>query len=232
MRHFTSSMAVMACALLVSAAAAEAQQAGTAARQQRQQADQGGRDERPSGFMLGIHSLGVTGIEINYKNDGHPFNTKAGAGAELTLGYGFTKTLAAFSSLAVARQKTVPTEWPDGNWGLAQLDLGLRANLPLGSASTIPYAKASLGARALAARALFDDGRTLDASVSGRFVSLGGGIEHAVSRSLSLDVGADLSLGKLGEFKAGDEQWTEEVDPTKTFRFRLGINWRPRAPKT
>ena len=73
----------------------------------------------------------------------------------------------AFAAVGVAKQKTVPTEWPDGSWGFAHLELGMRANLPLGGASTIPYLSASVGARALAASATFDQGQTKDAAISG-----------------------------------------------------------------
>ena len=57
-------------------------------------------------------------------------------------------------------------------------------------------------------------------------MSVGGGIEHSISRTVALDGGVDLAFGKLGHFKVGEDTWTENVDPTN-FRVRAGITRRP-----
>jgi hypothetical protein len=48
------------------------------------------KDSRPSGFMLGVHSVGIPGLAIG-GGDGQngAFNTSFGAGAGVTLGWGF-----------------------------------------------------------------------------------------------------------------------------------------------
>jgi opacity protein-like surface antigen len=189
-------------------------------------------NDRPTGFMLGIHSVGVTGLEIGGGDSQNgAFNTTFGAGAGLTLGWAFNRTFSLYSSIDVAKQKTAPSDTPDGSWGLVHMAIGGRANLPLGG-STMPYITAGLGGRALAAKATFEEGPTVNASISGKFLSVGGGIERPLSRSVALDGGVDVAFGRFSHFKAGDDEWDENVNLTKSIRMRLGITWRPGARRT
>lgn len=188
----------------------------------------GNRDSRPSGFMLNVHSVGVPGLTIGGgEGQNGAFNTSFGAGAGATLGWGFNSIFSAFTTLDLAKQNTAPSDTPQGNWGLAHMELGARANVPLGTATTIPYVTASYGGRALAAQATFEDGDKTDVSLSGNYFGLGAGIEHAFSRTMALDAGVDVGFGKFSHVKVDGDETTEEVDPTRSIRMRLGVTWRP-----
>ena len=190
------------------------------------------RDDRPPGFMLGVHSVGVPGLEIGGgEGQNGAFNTSFGAGAGVTLGWAFNRTFSAFTSFDVAKQKTAPTDTPEGSWGLVHLELGGRANLPLGGATT-PYVTASYGARALGARATFDDGEAIDVSISGKYFGVGAGIEHPISRSMSIDGGVDVGFGKFSHLKVGEDESDEQVNSTRSIRMRLGVTWRPGGRRT
>jgi len=191
------------------------------------------KEVRPSGLMLGVHSVGIPGLGISGgEAQDDAINTAFGAGAGVTLGWGFNSTFAAFTRLDMVKQKTAGSNMPDGSWGLVHLELGARANLPLGSAATIPYVTASFGRRALASTVMFEDGGTTDLSLSGHSFGFGAGIEHAFSRSMAIDGGVDVGFGKFSHMKIGGDEADGDVNPTKAIRLRLGVTWRPGAHRT
>jgi len=193
------------------------------------------RDNRPSGFMLNVHSVGVPGLEIGGAEDqgqNGAFNTSFGAGAGVTLGWGFNSIFSAFTSVDLAKQNTAPTDTPQGSWGLAHLELGARANVPFGTMATVPYVTASYGGRALATQATFEDGEKADVSLSGHYFGLGAGIEHAFSRTMAVDAGVDLGFGKFSHVKVDGDETTDSVNPTRSIRMRLGVTWRPGGGRT
>jgi hypothetical protein len=55
----------------------------------------------------------------------------------------------------------------------------------------------------------------------------GGGLTYALSRSLALDGGVMLSLGKFGDYEDPFQKGDLSVDNTLTTRIRFGLNWRP-----
>jgi hypothetical protein len=190
------------------------------------------KSTRPSGFMLGVHSVAIPGLAIGGGADQNgEFNTTFGAGGGATVGYGLNGVLTLFTTIDLAKQNTGPNDTPAGSWGLVHLELGARANLPLGRATT-PYVTAGYGARALAAKATFEEGETTDASIGGKYFSVGGGIERPIGRTLSLDGNVDVAFGKFSHFKAGSDEWDQSVNPTRSIRMRLGITWRPGARRT
>jgi len=190
-------------------------------------------DDRPTGFMLGVHSVGVPGLAIGGADGQNgAFNTTFGAGAGVTAGWAFNHTFSSFATLDLVKQSTAPSDTPEGTWGLVHFEMGARANLPLGSATT-PYVTASYGARALGARATFDDGDATDVSISGKYFGLGAGIERPITRSMSLDGGVDVGFGKFSHLKIGDEEESVSgMNQTRSIRMRLGVTWRPAARRT
>src|SRR4029077_16727073 len=145
-------------------------------------------------------------------------NTAFGAGAGVTLGWGFNSTFAAFTRLDMVKQKTAGSNMPEGSWGLVHLEVGARATVPLGSAATIPYVTASFGGRALASTGTLENGETTDVSLSGHYFGFGAGIEHALSRSMAIDGGVDLGFGKFSHMKIGGEEGGREDNPTQAIR--------------
>ena len=181
-----------------------------------------------SGVTFGVYSLGAAGVSVSGPDIDGTFTTKFGEGAGLMAGYGFNRTFSAYASLDLAKQATGPHSHPDGTFGLAHLEIGARANLPLGGASTIPYVSASIGHRALAARvynANVDE--SVDFSMSGQIYVVGGGIQHAISPHVALDGGVELATGSFGHFSDNTGQYDMRLNNSTSLRMRVGVNWRP-----
>jgi len=188
--------------------------------------------DRMRGFMLGVHSIGAPGLKITGGEVSGEFTTTFGAGAGITVGYGITRRFSGFASLDVAKQNTGPDVEPAGSWGLSHFEVGGRANFPLGASSTVPYISASVGRRAMAARATNDDGEQFDTAITGPMIGLGAGVEHFFSRSMALDAGVGVGYGKFNHFKAGEEEYDPKANAPTSVRLRLGVNWRPGSPRS
>ena len=232
MRHTMIHAATLAVAAFAIAAPCRAQRSTGRVAPSTDNIKGAASDERPSGFMLGVRTVGALGLKMDMEESPSTYDTKFGTGAGVMVGYGVNATFSAFASLDLAKQNTAPNEAVQGSWGLADFALGARANLPFGGARTVPYALASFGKRALAARATDEDGQTSDATISGTAITVGGGIEHAISRTMWLDGGVDVGYGKLDHLKEDADQWTQKVSATKSLRLRLGITWRPGARRS
>jgi Outer membrane protein beta-barrel domain len=224
----------MVLAMLALATAAEAQRTSTSARKPATKpANQiTTPDGRRTGFVLGVYTMGAPGLTVSGADieDG-PFKTDFGPGAGVMAGYGFNRTFAGYASVDVAKQSANDADL-GGSFGLRHIELGARANLPLGTAATIPYVTGSYGGRSLAATATFDDGEATDVSLSGKYFGLGAGIEHAFSRTMAVDAGFDVGFGKFSHVKVGDDETNESVNPTRSIRMRLGVTWREGGGRT
>jgi opacity protein-like surface antigen len=187
-------------------------------------------DGRTRGFVLGVHSIAAPGISITGDDIDGEFRTNFGMGAGVTLGYGFSRTLTAFASLDVAKQKFANTDYENATFGLGHLEAGLRANVPLGTPTTLPYLSASIGRRAVGAH-VYDTvlEEEYDMSVTGMSYGIGAGVERFFSPSMSLDLGVSANFGKFNKFESDNEKATAEVNGSRTIRMRVGVNWRPGA---
>lgn len=183
--------------------------------------------DRMRGFMLGVHSIAAPGLTLGGGEVDGEFITKFGAGAGVTVGYGITRVFSGFASLDVAKQNTAADVEPAGSWGLSHFEVGARANIPLGTSSTVPYLTASVGRRAMAARTTNEDGEQFDSAITGPMIGLGGGIEHFFSQSMALDAGIGVGYGKFNNVKFGEEEYDPKANATTSIRLRLGVNWRP-----
>lgn len=232
MTHTTIRVALIGLATLALAAPCEAQRSTKQAAAPVRDGKQTTADHRPTGFMLGVRSIAAPGLSMPMENGDSNYNLKLGVGAGAIIGYGINETFSVFTSLDLAKQKTGENEAVQGSWGFVDMEIGARANLPLGGPLTVPYVNASVGRRALAARATDEDGSSFDASISGTAMSVGAGLEHAFSRTMSLDAGVDVGFGKLDRLKADDEQFTQNVSGTRSIRMHIGVTWRPGARGT
>ena len=184
-------------------------------------------DHGRTGFNVGVHTIAATGITISGDMEG-TLKTNFGPGAGLSVGYGFNRTFSGFASVDVAKQGTSGSDY-EGSFGLTHFELGMRANLPYGSTDNVPYVSASVGSRALSARVVDAfDGEEYDLSLSGMMFGLGGGVQHAISPTLSLDGGADIGFGRFGKYDADGERGSMDVNGSTSIRFRFGLTWRPR----
>jgi hypothetical protein len=230
MTYTTLRVATIALATLTTAVHAQTPRASSAALK----ADNTSltASDRTQGFMLGVHSVGATGVKLAGGEVDGEFSTTFGAGAGATVGYGITRLFGVFATLDLAKQNTAPHAVPAGSWGLAHFEVGARANLPLGSVSTVPYVTGSVGKRALSARATSDEGDQFDATLSGRMFAVGGGIEHFFSPSMALDAGVGLGFGTFDHFDIAGEKYDSRANSTTSLRMRLGVTWRPGARRS
>ena len=228
--HMTSRAAMVTFAVLALSATTEAQQSPSPTRSAvvAAPARRAARDGRTTGLFLGVHTIAAPGITLTAAEVDGTFETKLGPGIGVTAGYGFNRTFSAFATFDLAKQRTGADVEPAGTFGLAHFEVGARANLPLGSPTTVPYLSASFGRRALGARVTVEEiDETFDLSFSGKMLGLGGGIQRVLSPTLALDGGVDLGFGKLDHVEAAGQKATYGADGSTSIRFRIGLTWRP-----
>ena len=228
----------MVLAMLSLATAAEAQRTNTGARKPATKAVTkpatmiATPDGRRTGFVLGVYTMGAPGLSVSGDDiDDGPFRTGFGPGAGVMVGYGFNRTFSGYASVDVAKQSANDADLA-GNFGLRHIELGGRANLPYGSATTVPYLTASYGRRSLGARVTDDfEGTEYDMRLSGGMFGVGGGIEHVISPTLAVDGGLALAFGRFGHGDVDGESISLAVNGTTSMRLRIGMTWRP-APRS
>lgn len=182
--------------------------------------------DRTKGFVLGVHTIGATGLTLSGADMAGELTTRFGAGGGLMLGYGFSKSITGYASFDVAKQGPGNGEF-EGNLGLSHVEIGARAYLPLGMGATTPYLTGSFGRRALAARVADDLGREFDMSFSGSAFGIGGGFERAVSPTLAFDGGVEATFGRFNHAEIADEKGSMDLNGTTSIRLKAGMTWRP-----
>ena len=188
-------------------------------------------DGRRTGFVLGVYTMAAPGVTLTGNDVDGTFKTNFGPGAGVMVGYGFNRTFSGFASLDLAKQGMSGDI--GGNFGLRHIELGARANLPYGSATTVPYLTASYGQRALAARVTDDfAGTEYDMRLTGGMFGVGGGLEHVISPTLALDGGLAVAFGRFSHSDIDGESSSLAVNGTTSIRLRIGMTWRPSAHRT
>jgi len=187
-------------------------------------------DSRTRGFVLGVHSIAAPGVSITGDDIDGEFKTDMGMGAGVMLGYGFSRTLTAYASLDIAKQKFANSDYENSTFGLGHIEAGVRANVPLGTSSTLPYLSASIGRRSLGAHV--EDTvleRDYDMTISGMSYGVGAGVEHFFSPTMALELGVAANFGRFDKYDGDGEKATADVNGSRTIRMRVGVNWRPGA---
>jgi hypothetical protein len=184
-------------------------------------------DQRMKGFMFGAHSVAAQGVDISNPDIALKFTTGFGTGGGVTIGYGFNRYMTGFVSLDVAKQEATQPEFK-GDVGLVHGEVGLRANLAVGRASTVPYLTAAVGGRAIGAK-LLEEGvdEEYGMTISGGLFAFGAGIEQFFSRSTALDVGVSFGMGEFDKFKTQGTEVPLPTRPTRSIRARVGVTWHP-----
>ena len=189
-------------------------------------------DARMRGFSLGAYTVAAPGLTVTGNDFDGSIKTSLGPGIGLMLGYGFNRIWSAYTSLDVAKQGTSAGDY-DGSFGLVHFEVGARANLPYGSPTNRPYVSASFGRRAIGARVTDDEHpEPYDASFSGAMLGLGGGIQHVLSPSLTLDGGMELGFGRFNHYDWDGESGTADMNGNTTVRLKFGVMWRPAARRS
>jgi hypothetical protein len=186
-------------------------------------------DGRRTGLVLGVYTIAAPGVTLTGDDVDGTFQTNFGPGAGVMVGYGFNRTFSGFASVDLAKQGMSGDI--GGNFGLRHVELGARANLPYGSATTVPYLTASYGQRALGARVTDDfEGTEYDMRLTGGMFGVGGGLEHVLSPTLAVDGGLAVAFGRFNHSDIAGESSSLAVNGTTSIRLRIGMTWRP-APR-
>ena len=209
---------------------------GTAAQAQRPASRSGGTtrrsasrlavvDGRTPGFVLGAYTIAAPGVTVTGADVDDAFKTGLGPGAGIMAGYGFNRTFSLFASADLAKQGSAMSDVA-GSFGLAHLEIGARANLPLGDGINVPYITASLGHRGVGAKITQQD-ETSDLKLTGGMFGVGGGIQHELSSTVALDGGLELGFGRFAHLYDDGDQGPINVNGSTTIRLRFGVMWRP-----
>ena len=183
-------------------------------------------DGRRTGLVLGVYTIAAPGVTLTGDDVDGTFQTNFGPGAGVMVGYGFNRTFSGFASVDLAKQGMSGDI--GGNFGLRHIELGARANLPYGSATTVPYLTASYGQRALGARVTDDfEGTEYDMRLTGGMFGVGGGLEHVLSPTLAVDGGLAVAFGRFNHSDIAGESSSLAVNGTTSIRLRIGMTWRP-----
>ena len=92
---------------------------------------------------------------------------------------------------------------------------------------------AAVRRRAIGARVTDEEHTTpYDASFSGAMLGLGGGIQHVLSPSLTLDGGMELGFGRFSHYDWDGESGTADMNGNTTVRLKFGVMWRPAARRS
>ncbi len=181
-----------------------------AAAPQQEILSQGGRS-RARGFFLGgsYENNGVAVEDID--------ETDSGSGYGITIGYGFTSTLALYGQLNGA---SVGEE--GGDYTIRHFDLGLRLHFLAPAKVVVPFVQFGLSART----ARQDDGVDIVEFGSPGF-AFGGGINVHFIRALAFTTGITWSLGNVDNLKVNGTDVPVDSFRVTTRRFHVGIIWFP-----
>ena len=189
-------------------------------------------DDGRTGFNLGVYTLGAMGFSID--GDFAALKTSFGPGAGVSVGYGFNRTFSAYASIDVAKQNASGEDF-SGSFGLRHLQLGARANLPYGSEKNVPYVSLSYGRRTLGARVSEeweDEVIEADVKMSGNVFGIGGGIQHVMSPSLTIDGGAEIGFGRFSRAELDGISGPIDTNGSTGIRLKIGMTWRPAGRRT
>jgi hypothetical protein len=176
-------------------------------------------DPSPTGLMLNVHAFATPGFSIKGRDIAGAVETSMGPGLGAQIGYALTPRYMVFANIDIARLGASGDQ--TGHWGLGILELGARVNFPSANHRLMPYVAAAVGGRGLGAEV---EGTGGDVTFDGIALSGGGGLTYALSRSLALDGGVMLSLGKFGDYEDPFQEGDLSVDNTLTTRIRFGLN--------
>ena len=218
--------AAIALATLTFAATAYAQRSAT--RRPAASARKNTTTDRGKGLMLGANLIAAPGLTVSGEDLDGDVQTGFGPGAGLMIGYGFNDRYSAFASFDFSKVGYTGNGY-DGEWALSHFEIGARTNLPYGSETNRPYLSGFVGRRSLSADRVYFPGedRYYYMRLTGMMLGVGGGLQRAMSPSLTLDGGAELAYGRFGHFDADGESGSLNVKGTTNIRLRFGLTWRP-----
>jgi hypothetical protein len=168
------------------------------------------------GFFVAPHLLGAS-----LKAEDEPI--ESGGGGGLSLGYGFSRNVAAFFTADVANIDINDPEI-EGTYTLANVDLGLRFNLTDQTYKGVPYLEAAFTGRAAQTTV-----EGIDIQISGPAFTGGVGLNYYFQQKLAFDVALSYTYGKFDRLEVDGDETSFDSFNAAGARFRLGITWFPFA---
>lgn len=163
-----------------------------------------------SGLHLGVF-VNETVVRGDYEGwDGWDH----GLGVGLHVGYQYTPEASVFARVNLAKGQEAD---------LTQADLGLRLSFGRTDSALRPFAQGALGVRTA-------DIGSIDQDIRGLALTVGGGVEYFVSRTVAIEGGLSLSGGLFTHGRSGDGGWDPVEGNTITAfgsRLDIGISWHP-----
>jgi hypothetical protein len=169
-----------------------------------------------AGFNLGAF-VNAAGIQVEDSD------AENGVGLGLHLGYGFSQNVSIFARVNVT---SIGSDELADNYNLAHVDLGARYSFGQPSATLRPYLAGALSGHAVS----FDLGSSGTLDARGPGLTASGGLEYFLSRTVALEAGLSVSVGKFNEGRIGDSGWVdldEDELNTTTSRLDIGVSWHP-----
>jgi hypothetical protein len=112
----------------------------------------------------------------------------------------------------------------EGNYWLANVDIGARFNIRSDSHKAIPYLQGAVSGRA--AQTTVDG---TDIMIAGRALSVGAGLNYYFQPKVAFEAGLTYSFGTFDRtYIDGDEYPTDGFDASGA-RLQLGLTWFPFA---
>jgi len=173
---------------------------------------------KTTGFSVGLQLQG-TSFDTDADDD---FDAFTGGGLGLELAYGFSSGLSLFLDVAGGGLDSEDAE-DDAIDSTVQLDLGARMNFGGGRRALVPFLEAAVSGIALQGESDTDE----EVIYSGPGVTIGGGVQYFISRTLSLNAGVRLTNGALTTVEIdGDDEEVDDQHYTSS-RVILGATWHP-----
>jgi hypothetical protein len=173
---------------------------------------QGGKS-RARGFFLGGSYEG-NGVVVEDSEE-----TDSGSGYGITIGYGFTSTLALYGQLNGASVDSA-----GGSYDVGHFDLGLRVHFLAPAKRFVPFVQGGFSARALR-----QDIGADEEEYSGAGFAFGGGINIHFIPALAFTTGITWSLGNINNYKLNGTEEPIDSFGVTTARFHIGIIWFPQS---
>ena len=175
------------------------------------------------GFMLNLHLVG-NGLTLV----GDDTEMETGGGVGVAVGYGFTDRTALYLNIdAAAIEYDEDAEGTEDTYGAVTADLGVRMSFGDEGQKLRPYINAAF--TGFAAVEEFDiAGETVETTLSGGGLTVGGGLQYFFMRNLALDLGLQATQGAFTNVAVDDEdEDLEQGVAFTTSRFQLGVTWHP-----
>jgi hypothetical protein len=172
-----------------------------------------------SGFFLGI---GLESVGITTDQPTGERVSESGAGAGLTVGYGFSPRWSMYVHGSSAKMDAAN----GSTYSLGHFDVGARVHFRTGPNAIVPFIQFGLSGRG-EAQTITDATGTYDVAASGGGVALGAGINAHFNPRFAATAALAISGGSFTSYTVrGQEQNFSAVDATST-RLHLGLTWFP-----